>query len=486
MKKILITGTSGNVGSEVLKAFSDDARFSCRILLRKKHSNLRLAKKVAANVEVIWGDLQNLDDCKNFIVESDYVFHIAGIIPPQADHFPEETYKTNVGGTKNLLQAVQEKAPNAKFIYTASYAEYGARTHKNPWGRVGDPLIPPLFDNYAKTKLIAERTVISSPLTWCSLRLPGILYDNILSANISDAIMFHTPWNTPIEWSTAASVANILKELVETDCNNHLNPDFWKNIYNIGNGAAARVTGYETLDRGFALMGKSVKRFFKPNWNPLKNFHCLWLEDSSEITSHFDKPVELEGFDAFFNRIGKKLWYYKLGKPFAPIIRKLLIERLLTKENAPMQWIKSGDTARVNAFYGSMEKAKSMSERWEDFFLLCENKNPTDGSFLDYAALKDERTAKQYRLNPGYDEQKQTLSVADLQQAAAFRGGKCLSASMPENIHVPIEWECSCGHRFALSVYAVLKGGFWCPDCMASDGYFNECIKHPYYKQIFD
>ena len=298
--------------------------------------------------------------------------------------------------------------------------------------------------------------------------------------------MFHTPWNTPIEWSTAASVANILKELVETDCNNHLSPDFWKNIYNIGNGAAARVTGYETLDRGFALMGKSVKRFFKPNWNPLKNFHCLWLEDSSEITSHFDKPVELEGFDAFFNRIGKKLWYYKLGKPFAPIIRKLLIERLLTKENAPMQWIKSGDTARVNAFYGSMEKAKSMSERWEDFFLLCENKNPTDGSFLDYAALKDERTAKQYRLNHGYDEQKQTLSVADLQQAAAFRGGKCLSASMPENIHAPIEWECSCGHRFALSVYAVLKGGFWCPECMASDGYFNECIKHPYYKQIFD
>lgn len=109
MKKILITGTSGNVGSEVLKAFSDDAQFSCRILLRKKHSNLRLAKKVATNVEVIWGDLQNLDDCKNFIVESDYVFHIAGIIPPQADHFPEETYKTNVGGTKNLLQAVQEK-----------------------------------------------------------------------------------------------------------------------------------------------------------------------------------------------------------------------------------------------------------------------------------------------------------------------------------------------------------------------------------------
>ncbi len=118
------------------------------------------------------------------------------------------------------------------------------------------------FDNYTKTNLIAKHEVISSPLTWCSLRLSGILYDTILFANISDAIMFHTPWDTAIECSTSASVANILKALVETVCNNlHLN------FGEIGNGATARVTGYETLDSGFALMGKSVKQFFKPNWN---------------------------------------------------------------------------------------------------------------------------------------------------------------------------------------------------------------------------
>ncbi|MEL3908748.1 MAG: NAD(P)-dependent oxidoreductase [Treponemataceae bacterium] len=484
MTKILITGASGNVGREVLDIFLNDKRFSCKILLREKKANFKLAKKLKDRVEIVWGDLRDFETCKNFLSGGDYLIHSAGIIPPASEASAKLTHETNVGATKNILEVLKDKN-NIKLIYFSTYATYGTRSFKNPWGRLGDPLLPPLFDEYAKSKLIAERNVISSSLTWVSLRLPGVLYDNILFGNISDAIMFHTPWNTPIEWTTAESIAKIVKAIIVNDIAKNLPANFWRNIFNIGNGEGARVTGFETLNEGFKLMGKNVKSFFQPNWNPVKNFHCLWLEDSDAICKFFPENLELESFDEFFARLQKKFWFFKLGKPFAPIIKKLLIEPLLKQDSAPLQWIKKNDTKRIKAFWGSLEVAKSVPKTWEDFFLLCENQNPETGEFLDYNNLRDKTKAKNYRLNHGYDETKPNLSLEDLQKAAEFRGGKCLSKTAPENPHSPLEWECHLGHKFTLSKYAVLKGGFWCPVCMDSENYFTESLKHPYYKQIF-
>lgn len=488
MKKILITGVSGNVGSEVLAKLLKQGDFKCKILLRPKPKNLKLGKKLSKKgVEVFYGDLQNLSDCEKFVRDGDYILHFAGVIPPMADHYPDSAYKSNVIGTQNLLAAIIKENPHSKFLYTSSYAEYGARGFKHAWGRVGDPLIPAVFDYYAVTKIKAECSVVSSEITWACLRLPGVLYDNILMGNISDAIMFHTPWNTPIEWSTARSIAHLVNNILTYDAQGRLDKSFWKNIYNIGDGESARVTGFETLDRGFQLMGKNVKYFFKPNWNPLKNFHCLWLEDSNKIHSFFDKKdIWCEGFYDFFNNMEKIFWYFKLGKPFSFIIKKIAIERLLKRKNAPLYWIKNNDVKKMVAFYGSVEKAKTLTENWDEFNLLCENKNPDTGEYLDYKKLKDKNSAKDFRLNHGYDETKKDLTLTDLQEAAHFRGGTCLAEKFPEDIHTLIEWQCSEGHRFKLSAFAVLKGGFWCNKCLdcEPDGFNKIAMNIPFYKQI--
>lgn len=489
MKKILLTGVSGNVGGEVLRTFLRHD-FQCKVLLRPKKKNLKLGKRLEKQgVEVIYGDLLNLETCKTFVHDASYIFHFAGIIPPTSEHRPEIAYQSNVIGTRNLIDAAETVNPAARFIYTASYAEYGWRSFKHPWGRVGDPLLPSVFDNYAVTKIKAESSVVSSNLNWVSLRLPGILYDDIIFKNMSDAIIFHTPWNTPIEWSTVRSIANIVENILNYDNESRLSSSFWKNIYNVGDGAEGRTTGFETLDRGFQLMGKGVKSFFKPNWMPLQNFHCLWLEDSGRIRSFFDsKDIFVEGFENFFNRLGKKRWYFKLGKYFSFFIKKWVLEPLLKKDNAPAYWLSHGDTVRIKAFYGSETAAAEMSENWADFFLLAENKNPETGECLDYQALKAETSALSYRLNHGYDETKTAFSLSDLQNAARFRGGKCLAKKYPESIYEPIHWQCAEGHVFELSVFAVLKGGFWCPECLdcKPDG-FRERVKGiPFYNQLTD
>jgi len=89
------------MGSEALKQIVQAGTFRCRVMLRSKKTNIRLAKKLQQNenIEVLFGNIQNYSDCLAGIKDADYVLHCAAIIPPAADHHHDETFRTNWLGT---------------------------------------------------------------------------------------------------------------------------------------------------------------------------------------------------------------------------------------------------------------------------------------------------------------------------------------------------------------------------------------------------
>ncbi|QEJ98223.1 NAD-dependent epimerase/dehydratase family protein [Treponema phagedenis] len=493
-KTVLITGASGSMGSAALKQIAETNKYNITILLREKKTNIKLAKVLKKRyrevLNVIFGDLSDFNTCEKCVRNADYIIHCAAIIPPAADHNPSQTYKSNFLATVNLINAAKAspKSAEVKFINIGTVAQYGNRTFKHPWIRTGDPLLPSPLDFYGATKTMAEREVIESGLKfWVSLRQSGVLYEKIMLNNMSDGIVFHTPWNTAIEWATAEMSGLLLKNILEKSDTETLSSEFWKKVYNIGNGKFARVTGFETLNRGFTMMGCSVKDIFKPNWNPPRNFHCGWFYDSKVLNEYLD--FQHEGFEDFFKKLEKKFWYFKLGKPFRFLIRKLMIEPLLKTTNAPMYWIQSKDEKKIRAFFGSVEAFKKIPETWDEYNLLCENKNPQTGEYLDYEKIKDESLAGNLLLDHGYDETKpeSSLDIKDIKKAAVFRGGKCLSSSMSVgDLYTPLKWECSCGHTFTATPYLVLKAGHWCPDCTAPPWNFDKLAKHStFYAQVW-
>ena len=48
-------------------------------------------------------------------------------------------------------------------------------------------------------------------------------------------------------------------------------------------------------------------------------------------------------------------------------------------------------------------------------------------------------------LDHGYDEEKAQLELADLQQAAAYRGGECLFTRVGRRSVCAIDWHCARG-----------------------------------------
>ena len=136
-----------------------------------------------------------------------------------------------------------------------------------------------------------------------------------------------------------------------------------------------------------------------------------------------------------------------------------------------MYWFKHHLKDRISAFFKDTKTWQAIPRQWDAI------RRPTD---KDYQ-----------RLDHGYDESlaDSELDLAQMQQAARFRGGECMASSMQAGeLFTPLSWQCWRGHRFTMSPNAVLKGGHWCPECEPSRSgwaYDEEAKNNPFFAQVW-
>src|SRR6266404_8476437 len=111
-----ITGATGFVGSHVARVLAEYGA-DLRLLVRSS-SDLRNIKDLKA--EQVTGDLRDAASLKKAVAGCDVVFHVA------ADYRlwvrdPDEMYRSNVEGTRGILQAARETGVR-RVVYTSSVA----------------------------------------------------------------------------------------------------------------------------------------------------------------------------------------------------------------------------------------------------------------------------------------------------------------------------------------------------------------------------
>lgn len=491
-KVIAITGASGNMGIKVVRKLMESDSVFLKILFLDTAKDRKIAKKwckeYAGRIETLFGNVGERVDCEKLVFNSDYVINMAAVIPPRADHNHHGSEEANKTGAINIVKAVENSA-KTKLIHVSSVAIYGDRNYKHPWGRVGDPLLPSVYDVYAMSKLVGERAVLDSSIKeWMILRQTGILYDKLLFNNISDGLMFHTCFNVPIEWVTDEDSATLIKNIIEKDIKQEIE-DSWNKVYNIGGGKEYRTTGYETFNLGFAMIGGNAEKFMKPEWQATRNFHCMWFEDSKVLGEKFG--FQTKTFADFWNEVLERNKYFALAKIIpSGIIRKIIFERLLKNENSPYEWVRRGLKGRIIAAFGSSDEYEKLKKGWAEFPLL--ERDGVECFGFDYRKAIDEGKIEEngYRLNHGFDENKPIteLGIDDVKEAAKFRGGECLSADMKKgDLYTKLKWKCAEGHEFYATPYAVLFAGHWCEKCLDLYSWnFDALAKNnPFFAQIW-
>ncbi len=445
------TGTMGWAGLQELLAHKQN--YNIRILARPSEKNKRKLAGMEQDVQIIWGDLGKYEDVLLGVTEADIVLHVGGMVSPQADYRPRATRRTNLGAAENILKAVLAQGDNQpKVVYIGSVAQMGDRREPLHWGRAGDPICVSAYDHYGLTKALAERMLTDGGIKkWVSLRQSGILYPAILRNY--DPIMFHVPVRGVLEWATVEDSGRLLERV----CRPEVPEEFWNRYYNIGSGAKYRISNYEfeclLLD---AIGCPRPEKIFNANWFTTRNFHGMWYLDGDVLENylHFRANIPIkEYFRQMANSTslpaGIKIAKATKAAKLVPHIVKLAMRAMANKPvHGTQTWIKENNHLRISAYYGSIEKYRAIPD-WNHMDISHNSETPV---LLDH----------------GYDETKpfSEFTIEDMQHAAEFRGGKCLSKKMKKgDWDTQLEWQCAEGHRFMASPRLILLGGHWCPEC---------------------
>ncbi|HEX3744038.1 MAG TPA: hopanoid-associated sugar epimerase [Bryobacteraceae bacterium] len=150
MKPALVTGASGFIGWHV-----------ARVLLARGYrvrALVRAGNRVdGLDVEPVTGDLRDADSLNRAVSGCELVFHVAADYRLWAKD-PHEIYRSNVDGTRNLLEAARH-AGVERVVYTSTVGCIGI-----PHNGLGDENTTPSYSemagDYKRSKFLAEQVAL--------------------------------------------------------------------------------------------------------------------------------------------------------------------------------------------------------------------------------------------------------------------------------------------------------------------------------------
>ena len=157
MKKILITGGAGYIGSMLCtKLINFGYQVTVVDLLKYNKSSLNHLY-FYKNFKLIVGDIRNKKLMKKLIKKNDFIIPLAGLVgAPLCDKYKKDAISTNLESIKTLRKIVTSKN---KIIFLTSNSGYGIG-EKNKFCTEESPLKP--ISLYGKTKCEAESEILKT------------------------------------------------------------------------------------------------------------------------------------------------------------------------------------------------------------------------------------------------------------------------------------------------------------------------------------
>ena len=151
MKKILITGGAGYIGSMLSTELVNQGYKVTVLDLLKYNKNSLSHLYFHRNFKFIYGDARNKKIMKNLIRQNEFIIPLAGLVgAPLCDKFKKDAISTNFKAIKMIKELVNKKH---KVIYMTTNSGYGIG-EKNKFCDENTPLKP--ISLYGKTKCDAE------------------------------------------------------------------------------------------------------------------------------------------------------------------------------------------------------------------------------------------------------------------------------------------------------------------------------------------
>ena len=315
--RVLVTGGAGRLGARVCKILLEDGH-RVRVLELDTKRNRKSIDKLGDGVEAVWGDVTDPDTVRQALQDVDGVAHMAGLLPPKTDQFPELAHRVNVGGTRLVVDLLKEKGGNIPFVFTSSVGVYG------PTPGATEPITverhsPNPQEPYAHTKLECENLIKESGIDYVILRMTGSMELDTTAIKL----MFRVPLHSRMEFCHPDDLALAIARCIERF-------DIVKGkTMLVAGGPERRMVYRDILGGAFGPLGLPLPPAHKFSKVP----YCIDWYDTAESQALLD--YQRKSFEQFcmdlrrnvagpFSFIVVPLMRYFIGPVFGRIIVRLL------------------------------------------------------------------------------------------------------------------------------------------------------------------
>ena len=152
--KTLVTGSTGFLGSSVLRELINDGR-EVKALIRKGTSKKNIT---GLDVEIAYGDLRDIESIRSALNGCDILYHVAAYYSLW-DRNKQLSHEINVKGTRNIFRAAKEKDLK-KIVYTSTVGCIGLNEDTTPATENTFFNKNTLSNDYKKSKYQAEQVAL--------------------------------------------------------------------------------------------------------------------------------------------------------------------------------------------------------------------------------------------------------------------------------------------------------------------------------------
>ncbi len=317
---ILVTGAFGGIGVEVLRSGYAKGHHMSAFDLDNK-TNRKKAAGLRKHVRnTFWGDLRNQQDVRQAVQNQDAVIHLGAIVTPFSEHNPMLSDAVNIGGTQNLIHAIEQLTPAPGLVFTSSMSIMGADKNRKPPLKVNDPTF--VSSNYTRQKIECESLLKQTDIPWVITRLGAVINTELSigggSLNLILGEVFSMSLDNRIEgiWNIDAATALISAAEKLAARNAEVNHQ----TFFLGGGQRLgwQLTVRELYKGVFGAIGFGLPAESAFGTNP---YYADWLdtEKSQELLQYQNHSFE-EFLQATKKKLGIKHYVMRFYSPMIKLI----------------------------------------------------------------------------------------------------------------------------------------------------------------------
>ena len=300
MKKVLVTGAAGCIGTQVIKYLLAEGKYEITALDLKNKTVFRRLRRFKKRINILYGDIGDRVLIEALVKSHDVIIHLASALPPLSDMKRGLAEIVEYDNTENIIRAISYYNPKCHLMYASTTSMYKEKENVTVKTKIelND------YDYFSLAKLRTEQLIKEKLKNYTIYRIPLVL-----GYMDDDIFMYHVKKNSIVDVVTKEDIAYA----------------FVKGIQNLDklNKKTFNVTSEETilfkdlLINILKIRGLSFKYVLSRLFLE-KNYYSPVCKDRDELEEiiHYRNDSLIEYYNRLKRKNSKRKFAKFLAKPF--------------------------------------------------------------------------------------------------------------------------------------------------------------------------